>query len=89
MGPSAGFLPGPPAGNPNPAPNPNPWFHVAQVTLSGFVYENTASDRTPIEGVVVPRSGTATVTLRWPDGDFSLQLHLASGACADILPLLE
>jgi hypothetical protein len=29
------------------------------------------------------RSGTATVTLRWPNADFSLQMYVTSGACAD------
>ena len=34
------------------------------------------------------RSGTATVTLRWPNADFSLQLYVTSGACADIASLV-
>src|SRR5688572_21935051 len=29
------------------------------------------------------RSGTATVTLTWPNGDFSLQLYVTAGECAD------
>lgn len=33
--------------------------------------------------VTMKRSGTATVTLTWPDADFSLRLYLTSGACAD------
>ena len=33
--------------------------------------------------VEMSRSGTATVTLRWPDADFSLQLSVTTGACAD------
>ena len=33
--------------------------------------------------VTMPHSGTATVTLTWPDADFSLQLYVTSGACAD------
>ena len=37
--------------------------------------------------VMVSRSGTATVTLRWPDADFSLQLYVTSGACADVTSL--
>jgi hypothetical protein len=36
----------------------------------------------------MPRSGTATVALRWPNGDFSLQLYVTSGDCADITRLL-
>jgi hypothetical protein len=32
---------------------------------------------------VMSHSGTATVTLKWPDGDFSLQLYVTKGICAD------
>jgi hypothetical protein len=39
--------------------------------------------------VVMSRSGTATVILRWADGDYSLQLYVTSGACADTTSLLE
>jgi hypothetical protein len=38
--------------------------------------------------VVASRSGTATVMLRWPNGDFSLQLYVTSGACPDVTGLL-
>jgi hypothetical protein len=38
--------------------------------------------------VTMSRSGTATVTLRWPDADFSLQLYVTSGACADTTSLV-
>ena len=38
--------------------------------------------------VTMSRSGTATVTLRWPNADFSLQLYVTSGACADITSLV-
>jgi hypothetical protein len=34
------------------------------------------------------RSGTATVTLRWPNGDFSLQMYVTNGACTDTASLL-
>ena len=34
------------------------------------------------------RSGTATVTLRWPNADFSLQLFVTSGVCADTVSLV-
>jgi hypothetical protein len=37
--------------------------------------------------VTMPRSGTATVTLEWPNADFSLQLYLTKGTCADITSL--
>ena len=38
--------------------------------------------------VTMSRSGTATVTLRWPDADFSLQLYVTDGACAGIASLV-
>jgi hypothetical protein len=38
--------------------------------------------------VTMSRSGTATVTLRWPDADFSLQLYVTSGVCADTRSLV-
>ena len=38
--------------------------------------------------VTMSRSGTATVTLTWPDADFSLRLYLTSGVCADARSLL-
>jgi hypothetical protein len=34
------------------------------------------------------RSGTATITLQWPDGDYSLQLYVTSGTCLDLTALL-
>jgi len=34
------------------------------------------------------RSGTATVTLTWPDGDFSLQLFVTGGECANTTSLV-
>lgn len=38
--------------------------------------------------VVMSRSGMATITLHWPDGDFSLQLYVTSGTCVDLTALL-
>ena len=38
--------------------------------------------------VTMSRSGTATVTLRWPNADFSLQLYVTSGVCADTTSLV-
>lgn len=38
--------------------------------------------------VVMSRSGTATTTLHWPDGDYSLQLYVTSGTCLDLTALL-
>lgn len=33
--------------------------------------------------VAMSHSGTAAVTLKWPNGDFSLQLYVTRGVCAD------
>jgi hypothetical protein len=38
--------------------------------------------------VTMPRSGTATITLSWPNADFSLQLFVTSGVCADTAMLM-
>ncbi|MEO5898291.1 MAG: hypothetical protein ABIS06_21600 [Vicinamibacterales bacterium] len=38
--------------------------------------------------MVMSRTGTATVTLQWPDGDYSLQLYVTSGTCLDLTGLL-
>jgi hypothetical protein len=38
--------------------------------------------------VTMSRSGTATVTLRWPNADLSLQLYVTTGACADTASLV-
>ena len=38
--------------------------------------------------VTMSRSGMATVTLRWPNADFSLQLYVTSGVCADTTSLV-
>jgi hypothetical protein len=38
--------------------------------------------------VAMSRSGTATVTLTWPDADFSLRLYLTRGVCADARSLV-
>ena len=39
--------------------------------------------------VTMSRSGTATVTLRWPNADFSLQLFVTGGVCADTATLVR
>ena len=39
-------------------------------------------------GITMSHSGTATVTLRWPNADFSLQLYMTSGVCADTTSLV-
>jgi len=38
--------------------------------------------------VAMSRSGTATVTLRWPNADFSLQLYVTGGECANATSLV-
>ena len=38
--------------------------------------------------VTMSRSGTARVTLSWPNADFSLQLYVTDGACADVTSLV-
>ena len=38
--------------------------------------------------ITMSHSGTATVTLRWSNGDFSLQLIMTSGVCVDAAALL-
>lgn len=38
--------------------------------------------------VIMSRSGTATITLQWPDGDYSLQLYVTSGTCLELTALL-
>lgn len=38
--------------------------------------------------VAMSDSGTATVTLRWPNADFSLQLYVTRGECADTTSLV-
>jgi len=38
--------------------------------------------------ITMSHGGTATVTLRWPNADFSLQLYVTSGVCADTAGLV-
>ena len=38
--------------------------------------------------VTMSRSGTATVTLEWPNADFSLQLYVTRGGCVDTRSLV-
>jgi hypothetical protein len=64
---------GPPS--PVPAPNTVPAANNGQIGVH-------RSD------VTMSRSGTATVTLRWPDADFSLQLYVTSGVCPDTTSLV-
>ena len=66
-----------PSSPPSPVPSPN----TVPAAINGAVGVYRLD-------VTMSRSGTATVTLTWPDADFSLQLYVTSGACADITSLL-
>ena len=70
-----------PAPTPPPIPIPQPATNTVPASKDGVpgVYRRD---------VVMSHTGTATVILRWPDADFSLQLYVTSGACADITDLL-
>ena len=52
-------------------PNPDPPFHIAEVTLSGIVFENTPAGRRPIEGVDVLNGEGESATTD-ADGFYSL-----------------
>ncbi len=60
----------PSAGNPSPALS-----DTVPATNNGVVGVYRAD-------VMMARSGSATMTLRWPNGDFSLQLYVTTGTCA-------
>jgi hypothetical protein len=66
----------PPSGQPSPLPtNTVPAANNGQV---GFYRLD----------VTMSLSGTARVTLTWPNADFSLQLYVTSGGCADTTSLV-
>jgi hypothetical protein len=67
-----------PADNPVPAPQPGNTVPAATDGLVG-VYRLD---------VRMERSGTAAVTLWWPNADVSLQLYLTSGDCASATSLV-
>ena len=70
-----------PSGTPAPAPIPQPATNMVPASNDGIpgVYRRD---------VVMSYTGTATVVLKWPDADYSLQLYVTSGACADVTDLL-
>ena len=74
---------GPTAPNPPtpPPPSPVPTTNTVPAANNGEVGVYRSD-------VTMSRSGTATVTLRWPNADFSLQLYVTSGACADTRSLV-
>jgi hypothetical protein len=69
----------PPA--PSNPPNPVPGTNTVPAANNGEVGVYRSD-------VTMSRSGTATVVLSWPNADFSLQLYVTSGACADITSLV-
>src|SRR5436190_83905 len=83
---ACGHQTGPTAPNPvTPAPSsppsPAPVTNTVPAANNGVV----GVYRTD---VTMPYSGTASVTLSWPNADFSLQLFVTSGVCADTTSLL-
>ena len=66
-----------PSSPPSPVPTTNtvPAANNGEVGFSRF-------------DVTMARSGTTTVTLRWPNADFSLQLYVTGGVCADTASLV-
>ena len=67
--------------SPVPTPSPGPTTNTVPAANNGEVgvYRLEAA---------MSRSGTATVTLTWPNADFSLQLFVTSGVCADTAGLV-
>ena len=72
----------PPASTPNPTIRPSPL-----VTTDTVPAANNDEAGVYRSDIAMSRSGTATVTLRWPNGDFSLQLYVTDGACSGITSL--
>jgi hypothetical protein len=71
----------------------NTRFDIELVRRSDPMSDIVPAARGGIAGVrrvdmKVSRSGTATVTLQWPDADYSLQLYVTSGICPDVTGLL-
>ena len=66
-----------PSSPPSPVPTPN----TVPAATNGEVGVYRS-------GFTPSHSGTATVTLRWPNADFSLQLYMTSGVCPDTTSLV-
>lgn len=81
-----------------PSPRPPSSFVVAEPRTFQPGPNTVRSDTVPASNsgipgvdrfdVVMSRSGTAMVTLTWPNGDFSLQLYVTSGECANTASLV-
>ena len=72
--------PSPPTPAPSSPPSPVPIANSVPAANNGGVGVYRSD-------VTMSRSGTATVTLRWPNADFSLQLFVTSGVCVDTATL--
>jgi hypothetical protein len=84
-----GATPATPSPEPTPALAPPPSPTLAVFTETGTVSASNAG----VPGVyrfdvAMSHSGNATVTLRWPNGDFSLRLYVTRGGCADTTSLV-
>ena len=75
-----------PSSPPNPPSPPSPPGPVpATATVPAANHGEVGVYRSD---VTMSRSGTARVTLSWSNADFSLQLYVTGGACADVTSLV-
>lgn len=70
---------------PTAAPSSPP---IAATTTNTVPAANNGQVGVHRSDMTMSHSGTATVTLRWPNADFSLQLFVTSGVCVDIASLI-
>ena len=74
---------------PAPSSPPNPPNPPSPVPATGTVpAANHGEVGVYRSEVTMSRSGTAKVTLSWSNADFSLQLYVTGGACADVTSLV-
>lgn len=76
----------PTAPNPLPPVSSNPQSPVPATTIVPAA--NNGQVGVYRSDVTMSLSGTARVTLTWPNADFSLQLYVTSGDCADAARLV-
>ena len=71
-------------------PAPDPVIEPASTTVRSATVPASNAGVPGVDrfNVATLQSGTATVTLRWPNADFSLQLYLTRGECHDTASLL-
>ena len=80
------FLTPAPSGPPSPPSPSSPHGPVpATATVPAANHGEVGVYRSE---VTMSRSGTARVTLSWSNADFSLQLYVTGGACADVTSLV-